>query len=161
MKTKLVIFDLDGTLLDTIDDLAMACNHALKTCGCPIRNRSEYFMLVGRGINNLFRGALPEGMKTDEMVAKMREAFIPYYNEHSCDLTKPYEGIIEMLSSLKDNNVAIAIASNKYQKGTEDLVKRFFSDYTFVKILGQRCSRRRIFLPDLLYLSGIYWMLWL
>ena len=138
MKTKLVIFDLDGTLLDTIDDIAAACNHALESCGCPARKRSDYFMLVGRGISNLFRGALPEDMKTDEMVEKMRSFFVPYYNEHSCDLTKPYEGIIEMLTILRDNNIALAIASNKYQKGTEDLVYRFFGDFEFVKILGQR-----------------------
>ena len=66
--TKLVIFDLDGTLLNTIDDLAAACNHALRECGCPERRPEEYNMMVGRGIYNLFRAALPEGQKTDEMV---------------------------------------------------------------------------------------------
>lgn len=138
MKTRLVIFDLDGTLLDTIDDLAVACNHALATCGCPSRSRNEYFMLVGRGINNLFRGALPEGKKTDEMVQKMREAFLPYYNAHSCDLTRPYEGIIEMMERLQSEGISFAIASNKYQEGTETLVSRFFGQFKFVRILGQR-----------------------
>lgn len=61
--TELVIFDLDGTLIDTIGDLGNACNHALKMCGCPERRMEEYNMLVGRGIYNLFRGALPEGGK--------------------------------------------------------------------------------------------------
>ena len=138
MNTRLVIFDLDGTLLDTIDDLAAACNHALTSCGCPARERDEYFMLVGRGISNLFRGALPEGMKTDEMVEKMRSYFIPYYTEHSCDLTKPYEGITEMLECLRENGIAIAVASNKFQAGTEALIGKYFGCFDFVRILGQR-----------------------
>ena len=71
--TRLVIFDLDGTLLNTIEDLAAACNHALRGCGCPERKPEEYNMMVGRGIYNLFRAALPEGKKTDEMVRKMSE----------------------------------------------------------------------------------------
>lgn len=138
MKTRLIIFDLDGTLLDTIDDLAAACNQALEKCGFPTRERDEYFMLVGRGINNLFRGALPEEARTDEMVAKMREHFLPYYNEHGTDLTKPYEGIIPMLEELRDNGFTLAIASNKYQEGTVALMKRFFPDFNFARILGQR-----------------------
>ena len=138
MKTKLVIFDLDGTLLDTIDDLAAACNHALQMCGFPRRSRDEYFMLVGRGINNLFRGALPQEHRTEEMIDRMRGYFLPYYSEHGCDLTKPYEGIMEMLDILKDNNIAIAVASNKFQAGTEALLERFFGNIGFICILGQR-----------------------
>ena len=136
--TKLIIFDLDGTLLDTIDDLAAACNHALTSCGCPIRERDEYYRLVGRGIDNLFRGALPEGMKDDGMVARMRSFFVPYYNEHGCDLTKPYAGIISMLERLSGKGIKLAVASNKYQAGTEALMNRFFSGFDFVRILGQR-----------------------
>lgn len=138
MKTKLVIFDLDGTLLDTIDDLAAACNHALSECGFPMRERNEYFQLVGRGINNLFRGALPQEHRTEEMIDRMREYFLPYYSAHGCDLTKPYEGIMEMLDSLSDNNIAIAIASNKFQAGTEALMEQYFGDHKFCCILGQR-----------------------
>lgn len=136
--TKLAIFDLDGTLLNTLDDLAGACNHALKECGCPVRPIEEYRMLVGRGITNLFRGALPEGRRSEEMVEKMRSHFLPYYNEHKCDLTRPYDGIIELLNELKEAGIALAVASNKYQAGTEKLVARYFADYDFVKVLGQR-----------------------
>lgn len=82
---KLVIFDLDGTLIDTMEDIANACNYALEQCGCPARRLDEYNMLVGRGIDNLFRGALPQEQKTEEMVATMRSHFVPYYNEHKCD----------------------------------------------------------------------------
>lgn len=136
--TKLVIFDLDGTLLDTREDIANACNYALRMCGCPERRLDEYNMLVGRGIMNLFRGALPEGMKDEDTVLKMKSHFVPYYNEHIDDCTRPYPGIIGMLDALAAEGIAFAVASNKYQEGTENLVRKYFSGYDFVCILGQR-----------------------
>ncbi len=136
--TRLIIFDLDGTLLDTREDIANACNYALRMCGCPERRLDEYNMLVGRGIYNLFRGALPEEKRTEEMVMEMKSHFVPYYNEHIDDCTRPYPGIIEMLETLSDRGISFAIASNKYQEGTEALVAKYFSKYGFVRILGQR-----------------------
>ena len=136
--TKLIIFDLDGTLLNTLEDLTNACNHALRECGCPVRKPEEYNMLVGRGIDNLFRGALPEERRSEDMVRKMRSYFLPYYNEHKCDMTLPYEGITEMLDRLAGMGLHFAVASNKYQEGTELLVRKYFSGYSFVKVLGQR-----------------------
>ncbi len=139
--TKLIIFDLDGTLLDTREDIANACNYALRMCGCPQRRLDEYNMLVGRGILNLFRNALPEGRRDDGMVMKMKEYFVPYYNEHIDDCTRPYAGILDMLDDLSKRGISFAIASNKYQAGTEALVSKFFSRYEFVSILGQREGR--------------------
>ncbi len=136
--TKLVIFDLDGTLIDTREDIANACNYALEQCGCPIHHLDEYNMLVGRGIDNLFRGALPSEKNSEEMVARMRSIFVPYYNEHKCDFTRPYPGIVETLGRLAEKGLHFAVASNKYQEGTEQLVEKFFGKYDFVKILGQR-----------------------
>ena len=136
--TKLVIFDLDGTLLDTMEDIAGACNHALEACGCPQRRLDEYNMLVGRGIFNLFRGALPQDRCTEDMVQKMYNHFVPYYNEHICDKTKPYPGIYEMLDRLAAEGISFAVASNKYQEGTEMLIGKLFDRYSFVSILGQR-----------------------
>ncbi len=135
---RLIIFDLDGTLIDTRKDIADACNYALNKCGYPSRKLEEYNMLVGRGIDNLFRSALPEGSADENAVRKMREYFVPYYNEHKCDFTRPYEGIIEMLEDLSQKGIRFAVASNKYQEGTEQLVEKFFGRYDFVKILGQR-----------------------
>ena len=135
---KLAIFDLDGTLLNTIEDLGTACNYALRMCGCPERDMAEYNSLVGRGIYNLFRGALPAGMKDDSMVMKMRDFFIPYYDMHKCDRTRPYEGIYPMLDRLQSSGIKFAVASNKYQDGTEKLVRHFFGKHDFVRILGQR-----------------------
>ena len=137
-KIRLAIFDLDGTLLNTIEDLGNACNHALKSCGCPERKMEEYNRLVGRGIYNLFKGALPEGRKSDDMVLKMKDSFVPYYNEHKTDCTRPYPGIPEMLEELEKKGIALAIASNKYQDGTEKLARHFFGERNFTAILGQR-----------------------
>lgn len=136
--TKLVIFDLDGTLIDTREDIANACNHALEGCGYPTRPIEEYNMMVGRGIDNLFRAAMPAEEVCEETVAKMRSIFIPYYNEHKCDFTKPYPGILETLEALSQKGLHFAVASNKYQEGTEQLVEKFFGRYDFVAILGQR-----------------------
>ena len=135
---KLVIFDLDGTLINTIADIGNACNHALRKCGYPERNAEEYNLLVGRGIYNLFMRALPQDQATESMVIRMKDYFIPYYNSHLFDYTVPYDGIPELLDILEDKGIRIAVASNKYQEATEILVKKFFGKHEFVKILGQR-----------------------
>ena len=138
---RLVIFDLDGTLINTIEDLGTACNHALKECGCPERRAEEYNMLVGRGIRNLFIGALPEDKRTEEMIDRMQGHFLSYYELHKCDKTKPYEGIDALLDKLSTCGVKMGVASNKYQEGTEKLVARYFPDIDFVKVIGQRDGR--------------------
>ncbi|MBR4300089.1 MAG: HAD family hydrolase [Bacteroidales bacterium] len=138
MATRLIIFDLDGTLLDTRLDIAQACNYALRQCGCPERRLEEYNMMVGKGISNLFRAALPEEMRNEEMVMKMKSHFIPYYGEHIDDSTRPYPGIIRMLDLMAGHGIMLAVASNKYQTGTEELVRRQLGSERFVKILGQR-----------------------
>ncbi|MBP5218952.1 MAG: HAD family hydrolase [Bacteroidales bacterium] len=141
---RLVIFDLDGTLLDTVEDLGNATNYALRMCGFPERPLQDYYQLVGRGIYNLFRQAMPasdEAMAqaSDEaMVQKMASYFLPYYGEHMCDCTKPYPGIPEMLRELTDYGIHVALASNKYQEGAEKLIRRFFPEIPFLKVLGQR-----------------------
>ena len=136
--TKLAIFDLDGTLLNTIEDLGTACNHALEMCGYPKREMCEYNMLVGRGIYNLFRGALPEGHRDEEEVMKMKDFFIPWYDAHKCDHTRPYDGIQALLDAIAAKGIKLAVASNKYQDGTEKLVRHYFPECDFVSVLGQR-----------------------
>ena len=136
--TKLAIFDLDGTLLNTVEDLGNATNYALEQCGFPIHPIDEYYQMVGRGIYNLFRAAIPSEYATEDNVQRMASYFIPYYDEHKCDFTRPYDGIPEMLRNITGRGVRLAVASNKYQDGAEKLVHHFFGDYEFVKILGQR-----------------------
>ena len=138
MKKKLVIFDLDGTLLNTIDDLATGANHALDVLGYPTHDAATIRSFVGNGINKLLERALPEGEKTEENILRMRSVFIPYYDEHNADLTVPYEGIPELLVRLQNDGVQLAVASNKYQAATEKLVAHFFPNINFVKVLGQR-----------------------
>ena len=135
---KLVIFDLDGTLLDTIEDICNGVNHALKICGYPTIELDECRKLVGHGIKNLLRDALPEGKKTDETVELMCSHFFPYYNAHMSDCTRPYAGVKDALYKLSAEGLELAVASNKFQAGTEELVGKFFGDINFVKVLGQR-----------------------
>ena len=135
---KLVIFDLDGTLLDTMEDIANGVNHALISCGVRTIGIEECRKLVGHGIRNLLKDALPQEVRTEEMLARMEDSFFPYYTEHMSDFTKPYEGISEVLQTLSSEGIMLAVASNKFQDGTEDLVEKFFGDIPFVKVLGQR-----------------------
>lgn len=137
-KKKLVIFDLDGTLLDTIADLAQATNQALQTLGFPTHPQESYYRFVGSGINKLFERALPENARTEENILKVRALFVPYYDTHNTVLTRPYSGIVELLDSLQTQGMILAIASNKYQSATEKLVKHYFPKINFSSVLGQR-----------------------
>lgn len=135
---KLVIFDLDGTLLNTVADIAAATNHALTQCGYPTHPVAAIRSFVGNGINKLFERALPEGHKSEEEVLRIRTHFIPYYNEHGADLTIPYPGIPELLAALQSNGLQLAVASNKYQEATIRLVAHYFPSIRFAAVLGQR-----------------------
>ena len=132
-----IIFDLDGTLLNTIDDLGYACNYALEKAGYPTFPIDDYPAKVGNGINNLIRRALPESERTEENIQKVRAYFVPYYNEHNCDYTRPYEGVPEVLATLKARGHLLAVASNKYQAATEKIVTHFFPG-VFDVIFGER-----------------------
>lgn len=135
---KLIIFDLDGTLLNTIADLAAATNQALQHYGYPTHDTDAYRFFVGNGINRLFERALPEGERTEENILKIRSQFVPYYDIHNADLSRPYPGMTELLATLQQKGVMIAVASNKYQAATRKLVAHYFPDIHFVEILGQR-----------------------
>ena len=145
-----IIFDLDGTLLNTIDDLGYACNVALEQTGYATHPIADYPRMVGNGINNLIRRALPESERTEENVLKVREFFVPYYNVHNCDYTRPYEGIPELLATLKAQGHHLAVASNKYQAATEKIVEHFFPG-VFDVILGEREGIERKPNPQIVY----------
>ncbi len=138
MDTRLAIFDLDGTLLDTIGDLAVACNMALALRGLPQHTYEEYRRFVGNGIMRLVERALPEPLRSPDDIALTRADFIRYYTEHIDTCTRPYEGIPELLDELRRRGVKLAVASNKFQAGTEKLVQRFFPHIRFETVLGQR-----------------------
>ena len=148
---RLVIFDLDGTLLNTIADLAESTNYALRCCGFPEHGVEEYLYFVGNGITKLFERALPEVSRSADNISRMRTFFLEYYTEHNTDCSRPYEGIDRLLSVLSAHGVKLAVASNKYQAGTEKLIAHFFSSVPFVAILGQREGVPVKPAPDIVY----------
>lgn len=135
---SLVIFDLDGTLLNTIDDLATAANHALAECGLPQHPLSAYPYFVGNGVTRLLERVIPDGERTDALMQQMRAAFSEYYDRHCADFTRPYPGIPELLGNLTDASVAVAVASNKYQSAVEKLISRFFPSIPWVAVEGNK-----------------------
>ena len=135
---KLVIWDLDGTLLNTIADLARSTNYALRENGFPEHEVSAYNFFVGNGINKLFERALPEGARDETNIRRIRGAFLPYYDRHNADESVPYPGIPELLDRLARQGVKLAVASNKYQAATRALISRFFPTIPFAVVLGQR-----------------------
>ncbi|MBR3631491.1 MAG: HAD family hydrolase [Elusimicrobiaceae bacterium] len=135
---KLVIFDLDGTLLNTIADLAAATNQALVQLGFPMHKEEAYLQFVGNGIYKLFERALPEQNRSAEDIARVKELFVPYYNAHGTDLTVPYAGITELLETLQQRGIKLAVASNKYQAATSELIAHYFPTISFTAVYGQR-----------------------
>lgn len=135
---KLAIFDLDGTLLNTIGDLSASCDAVLWQNGLPQHTTDEYRQMVGRGICRLVEAAIPEHLRLPEYVEKVRQDFMAYYVEHIDIHTRPYDGIPALVAALTERGVKVAVASNKFQSGTEQLVRTFFPDVEFVAVLGQR-----------------------
>ena len=156
----IIIFDLDGTLINTIADLGQACNYALSVCGFPTHKIEDYPRLVGNGVNKLIERALPEEHRNEETVLRLREYFVPYYDEHNCDFTRPYDGIPELLEALKQKGDEamrrkgeqwfLAVASNKYQAATEKIVAQLFPG-VFDLVLGEREGVERKPNPQIVY----------
>lgn len=138
MNNKLVIFDLDGTLLNTIGDLAAGCDQMLRMRNLPTHTFEDYCSFVGNGIMRLVERALPEELRTPEYVAAARKDFVTYYIDHIDRYTHPYEGIVELVEELQRKGVKLAVASNKFQAGTDKLIKKFFPTTDFVMICGNR-----------------------
>ena len=123
------IFDLDGTLLNTLDDLAASVNYALRTHGMPERTLDEVRSFVGNGVRLLMERAIPEGAanpRFEETFATFRA----YYMEHSLDTTRPYDGIPEMIHTLKQRGCRLAVVSNKFYAATQELIRHFFPEIT-------------------------------
>lgn len=125
MKIKAFIFDLDGTLLNTLGDLAASVNYALRLYGQPERTIDEVCSFVGNGVHVLMERAIPNGMDNvlfDDIYATFRQ----HYLRHSLDTTQPYDGIMEMLVALQQQGCKIAVVSNKFMTATQELVHHFF-----------------------------------
>ena len=137
--TKLAIFDLDGTLIDTIEDLGTAVNHALGLRGLALHSMAEYKDMVGHGVRNLVKDALAGSLgrqPEDALVDSALADFVDYYVAHIDVHTRPYPGIQALLSKLQGKGLKLAVASNKFQEGAEKLAKEFFPDIRSVAVLG-------------------------
>ncbi|MFI3319771.1 MAG: HAD family hydrolase [Rikenellaceae bacterium] len=135
---QIVIFDLDGTLLDTVGDLAASCNAILEQFGYPTHEMDDYHQFVGNGIMRLVERAMPEAERTPERVAEVRAKFVAHYTANIDKHTTHYKGIVWLLEELQRREISIAVASNKFQDGTRKLIKRFFPQIRFAAVLGQR-----------------------
>jgi phosphoglycolate phosphatase len=133
MMYKVYIFDLDGTLLDTLTDLAASTNYALREHGMPEHSVDDVRRFVGNGVRKLMERAVPDGADNplfDEAFATFRQ----HYMEHALDTTRPYDGVTEMLATLKSRGCSIAVVSNKMMAATQELCQHFFPDTVEVAI---------------------------
>ena len=148
---KLILFDLDGTLIDSLEDLAEAVNHALGLRGLPQHTVTEYRRMVGHGVRNLVKQALDASIchterserissdqVSDALIDSALADFKVYYQAHIDVHTRPYPGIPELLTDLHAHGTQLAVVSNKFQEGTEYLINRFFPAIRFVAILGNK-----------------------
>lgn len=140
------IFDLDGTLLSTLEDLASSCNYALRSNGMPERTIDEVRRFVGNGVKKLMERAIPEGL-SNPLFDKTYMDFRQHYMHHNLDTTRPYDGVMEMLGSLRQRGKKIAVVSNKFYAATQDLCRHFFGDLVDVAI-GEREDIRKKPAPD-------------
>ena len=146
MKYKLAIFDLDGTLLDTLDDLADSLAHTLAAANLPPRTRDETRRFVGNGIHKLIERAVPAG-SPDALIDNIEREFRGYYKLHCADKTKPYDGIIELIERLRANGCKTAVVSNKGDFAVQELAVRYFSGLLDCAV-GERAGVRTKPAPD-------------
>lgn len=147
---KTIIFDLDGTLLDTLSDLADSANYTMEQMGYPTHPLESYRYFVGNGVPKLLERCLPEDKRTEENIVAAREIFAEYYNVHFADKTKSYDGVVELLESLKKSGVKMAVASNKSDEFAQSIVKRFFGN-AFDMVQGGREDVPKKPAPDIAY----------
>lgn len=150
MKIETVIFDLDGTLLDTLEDLTDAVNHALSEFDMPKRDISEIRNFVGNGIRRLMLKAVPNGEDNSDFEAVFAE-FRRYYNIHCNDKTKPYDGVLELISALQEKNIKLAIVSNKVDSAVQTLNRRYFPQIAVA--VGDREGVQRKPAPDSVFMA--------
>jgi phosphoglycolate phosphatase len=146
MKYQLAIFDLDGTLLDTLGDLADSTNYIMRQYGYPERTITEVRSFVGNGIRKLLERSAPNGTSPEE-IDRMFEMFKEYYRAHCADKTKPYDGIMELLHALKKKGVKLAVVSNKADYAVKALCEQYFPGY-FDEAVGERVGIARKPAPD-------------
>ena len=148
---KTVLFDLDGTLLNTLTDLSNSVNYALNSHHLPQRTELEVRSFLGNGIHNLIEKSVPDNTPS-ELLEDVFQSFKSYYLQHGLDSTAPYPGIISLLKALQQKSVKMAIISNKVDTAVQQLNKKFFSDYIGIAI-GEKPQIRRKPAPDSVLLA--------
>jgi phosphoglycolate phosphatase len=138
MTVRLFVFDLDGTLLDSIDDIAFSMNHVLSAQGLPIHPRDAYYYFVGNGARLLTERALPEKERTVGRIDAVLQEFMTFYDLHKADRTKPFDGLVPTLEKLQANGARFAVASNKPHEVMPELMLHYFPSIRFEVILGHR-----------------------
>ena len=131
---QLIIFDLDGTLLNTIDDLGNATNFALRKMGVTSHTLAAYYYMVGHGVRKLMERAAPDA--SPETVDELLKYFREYYDQHSTVFSRPFPGIQEMIAIMQANNMRLAVTSNKYQAAVDRIINHFFPG-VFSVVLGE------------------------
>lgn len=154
---SLVIFDLDGTLLYTIDDLGTAVNYALRQMGFPEHAISAYPAMVGNGVRKLIERALPPEAANAQIVDRLLVHFRKYYDEHCCDTTRPYDGIPQLLKHLTDSGVNLAVTSNKYQEAVTKIIGKYFPDANWKAVLGNTPEMPRKPDPSIVFAALNEW----
>lgn len=134
---KAVLFDLDGTLANSLLDLSIATNYAIGKFGFPPRETENYKYYAGDGMPKMIKRALPENENSDRLVADIMPVFLKYYSEHYCDNTKSYEGVIELIDSLKAKELLVAVVTNKNEEMAKKVVAKLYGN-RFDLILGKR-----------------------
>ena len=142
-KLRGILFDMDGTLLDTLEDLADSANHSLARFGLPVHPVEAYRYFVGDGIENLARRVLPEDRRDPQTVGEVAEAVSREYAERWADKTRPYPGIPELLDALSAQKVPMAILSNKPHAFTLAIAEHYFRRWTFAAVFGARDTHPR------------------
>ena len=148
-KITTIIFDMDGTVLNTLDDLTDSVNYVFSKFGLPARSRDEYRQFFGNGIGYAMKCAAPEGTP-DSLIEEMIPVFKEYYDIHCLDKTGPYDGIIDLMKELRNSGCKMAIVSNKIDSAVKELNERFFSEYVSVAI-GERPGVSRKPAPDTVF----------
>ena len=138
MRFKAVVFDLDGTLLDTLSDIASSCNEALATLGFPGHAVEDYRGFIGDGIRTLVARTLPEPKRDDETVTRCLALAKDAYGRRWNELTQPYPGIVELLDELSQRGIILAVLSNKPDDLTKSCIAQFFPAYNFAAVLGEQ-----------------------
>lgn len=144
-----ILFDLDGTLLNTLEDIADGVNHALRKMNYPERTLDEVRQFVGNGVAMLIKRAVPEGT-SEELINTCLQFNKEYYSTHVNEKTRPYEGIMTLLKELKDKGYKVGVVSNKYDSAVKDLCHLYFSDYVTVAV-GNRTGVPTKPAPDCVY----------